>query len=223
MPLTSGFPVIRGGRGKRGPSGGRRGPAGRPAHLVDGVPRTRLTARQAMGVGAEREPGVGVAEVGAQGLDALPGVEEHRGVEVPLLAEAGVIPRPGPGGGTRSPAKTACTRRPRSGRPGPASPPDVVQPCGGDEEIPISLRHRAGDLLRPSGHGLCVQPAVPERRQQGLGEIRSPYSGDPRARRWTGSKRSCHAHTSADQSDGVGSPSARTRKHARPRPRAAQS
>ncbi|MEU5277746.1 hypothetical protein AB0G87_15160 [Streptomyces asoensis] len=51
---------------------------------------------------------------------------------------------------------------------------DAVQPGGGDEEIPISLRHTPGDFLRPSGHGLSVQPAVPERRKQGLGELRSP-------------------------------------------------
>ena len=33
---------------------------------------------------------------------------------------------------------------------------DVVQPCSGDEEIPVSLRHSRDSLLSPSGHSLSV-------------------------------------------------------------------
>jgi hypothetical protein len=47
-----------------------------------------------------------------------------------------------------------------------------VQPGSGNEEVPFILGHSRSSLLSPGGHSLGVQPAVPERRKQGLSEFR---------------------------------------------------
>ena len=49
--------------------------------------------------------------------------------------------------------------------------PDVVQPGRGDEEIPFALGHGARRFDGPRSDSLSVQPTVPERRQQRLGQL----------------------------------------------------
>lgn len=49
---------------------------------------------------------------------------------------------------------------------------DVMQPRSSNEKIPVSLGHSRGNLASPSSHGLSMQPAIPERRKQGLSEFR---------------------------------------------------
>lgn len=59
------------------------GVTGGPVHLADGFSGAGFAARHQVRVHAEGEPRVAVAELEAQRLDVLAGVQKDRGVEVP--------------------------------------------------------------------------------------------------------------------------------------------
>ncbi|GAA2767348.1 hypothetical protein GCM10010103_63900 [Streptomyces paradoxus] len=66
---------------------------------------------------------------------------------------------------------------------------DVVQPCCGDEEVPVSFGHSRSSFLSSSSYRLSVQPAVSEPGEQRLGEFgRSLGRVQCRRHAWNGSR-----------------------------------